>query len=240
MNVEQDITHPSAPRLEAVAAGDEPGSIAVHIQACQTCAAYVTRLRSEAEVFRARVDPVAFAELIGHRATTTEGHRRAKVTWLFGPVLAAAAVLVLWLRAPPTLAPVPVSTSASSSTRSTDIERFKGGLSVAVIRERDGRQERLMGPFEVQASDRIRLEISSDREKPVTAGLLSDDGTWTLLQAPLALGVGTHYSDLAAAFDDTPVDVLLLVGSPADVERARRVRSFEDLVAWRVKSTPVK
>ena len=43
MSAERDTSHPPAPELEAVAAGDEPGSIAAHLKTCNACAAYVAR-----------------------------------------------------------------------------------------------------------------------------------------------------------------------------------------------------
>jgi hypothetical protein len=129
-------------------------------------------VRSLRSAFRARVDPVAFAEAIRVRAAAVGPRRGATVIWLVGPTVAAAALL-LWLRANPD---VEVSTgagvgAASAVAPAPDVARFKGGLAVAAIRERGGRQERLSGPFEVQASDRIRVEISVDRDEPVTAGL---------------------------------------------------------------------
>ena len=129
---------------------------------------------------------------------------------------------------------------ASSGVAAVDESRvhFKGGLSVAVIRERGGAQERLSGPFEVLPSDRIRVEVAVDRDAPVSAGLLSADGTWTPLLAPTELSPGTHFSELAARFDDTPTDATLLVGAPDDVARARKTQRFEGVVAWRVRSKP--
>jgi hypothetical protein len=237
MTLEEEIPHPPAPRLEAVAAGDAPGPMAAHIEACNECRAYVSRLKCEAEAFRARVDPNAFAEGIRERAATSKWRGRVTIVWLASPVAAMAAAWVLWLRAPPRIEGVSTpSTAIVSRVPVGEAARFKGGLSVAAIRERGGRQERLTGPFEVEPFDRIRLEIAVDREEPITAGLLSDDGTWTLLQSPVALRAGTHYSDLAARFDGAPSDAWILVGSPAEVEHARRVRNFEDVVAWRVKS----
>jgi hypothetical protein len=243
MSTEQDLRHPPAPALEAVAAGDageESGPIAAHLEGCTACATYVARLKGEAEAFRAAGDPVAFAETIRKRAAARRGQGRTRLVWFAGPVVAAVAAGVLWLRVPPGVDPIatPLAPSvlASSSAPSSDLARFKGGLSVAVIRDRGGRQERLTGPFGVEPSDRIRIEIALDREEPVTAGLLSDDGTWTLLQSPVALSLGTHYSDLSARFDDAPTDAMLLVGPPEAVERARRDRVFEGVVAWHVKS----
>ena len=238
--IRSEESHPAAPRLEAVAAGDAPGAIAAHLDSCDACAAHVAQLKGEAAAFRARINPVAFAEAIRVRAAAREPKRGATVIWLIGPTVAAAAML-LWLHARPD---VKVSTvagvSAIPSAPAPDVARFKGGLAVAAIRERGERQERLSGPFEVQASDRVRIEISVDRDEPITAGLLSNDGTWTVLETPVALSAGTHYSDLAARFDDTPTDAILLVGSPADVERARTSRSFDGVVAWRVTSAPAE
>jgi hypothetical protein len=106
-----------------------------------------------------------------------------------------------------------------------------------VVRERAGRQVRLTGPFEVEPGDRIRLEVSVDADRPVEGGLLSSDGSWALLLAPVPLGPGTHYSELAARFDDRPTDAVLLVGAPADVERARATRNFAEVIALRVTSS---
>jgi hypothetical protein len=234
----EDNLHPPAPKLDAVAAGDPPGSIAAHLEACEACAAYVARMTAEASAFRMHADPVAFAEAVRRRATA---RRRAARIWVAAPLVAAAAAVLLWLHATPDVSrgsTVPGSATVTSSAPANDVARFKGGLSVAAVRERAGRQERLTGPFEVQPSDRIRIEIALDHEEPVTAGLLSSDGTWTVLEAPVTLGAGTHYSDLAARFDETPGDATLLVGSPADVDRARASRNFEGVVAWRVTSAP--
>jgi hypothetical protein len=109
---------------------------------------------------------------------------------------------------------------------------------VAVVRERSGRQERLTAPFEVEPGDRVRVEVDVDRDQPVAAGLLAADGNWTPLLSAVPLGPGTHYSELAARFDDRPTDAVLVVGAPADVDRARRTRNFADVIAWRVRSAP--
>ncbi len=177
MSTEQDLRHPPAPALEAVAAGDageESGPVAAHLEACAACATYVARLKGEAEAFRAGADPGAFAETIRKRAAARGAPGTTRLVWFVGPVVAAAAAAVLWLRAPPGVDPISTplapSVPASSSAPSSDLARFKGGLSVAVIRDRGGRQERLTGPFEVEPSDRLRIEIAVDREEPVTAG----------------------------------------------------------------------
>lgn len=239
MILPEDTLHPAAPRLEAIAAGDDASEIAAHLESCSVCAAYVARLKEEAATFRAQANPIAFAEVIHARAQSISRRRGAAVAWVLAPTVAAAAAILLWLRVHPDSPGESTSggiAPGASSAPTSGVARFKGGLAVAVIRERGQRQERLTGPFKVQPSDRIRVEMAVDHEGPVTAGLMSMDGTWTVLQAPVALSAGTHYSDLAARFDDTPTDALLVVGTPADVERARRLRHFEGVVAWHVTS----
>jgi hypothetical protein len=229
---EEPMTHPAAPKLDAVAAGDDPGPIATHLAECEACGRYVATLREQAVGFRANVNAAAFAENIRVLSRAApKGARGPRVVWAVAPVLAAAAALVLWLQSP-SHAPRLVPSSAGEA------EHFKGGISVAAVRERGGRQDRLVGPFEVEPSDRVRVEIAVDHEGPVTAGLLSADGSWATLLAPVSLGPGTHYSELAARFDDSPTDAVLLVGTPADVERARTTRNFEGVIAWRVRSEP--
>jgi hypothetical protein len=232
------MDHPPFIKLDALAAGEAAPQIESHVRACEACTKYVTELRAQADAFRAQAAPRAFAEKVQARADRAKARTQAKVVWLFGPVLAAAAALLLFLRVPmehPSKATD--DTPAATAPAGTESVHFKGGISVAVIRERDGHQERVTGPIDVRAADAIRVEIASDRAVPVAAGLLSDDGTWTLLLGPTELEAGTHYSDLAARFDDSPTRAVLLVGSPDLVERARRTHDFGDLVAWPVRSS---
>jgi hypothetical protein len=239
------MTHPPAHELDAAAAGERNTDVLSHLSSCEPCAAYVSKLRGQAEAFRATADPRAFADKIAERAartTPTVRARRANVIYLVAPALAAAAAVLLWLRAPSGLAG-PSSDSLHGSGTETaqpagEAPRFKGEMVVAVIREREGRQARLMGPFTVRPFDRVRIEVGVDRSSPITAGLLSADGTWTLLLAPAALEAGTHFSELSARFDEASADAMLLVGAPEAVERARRTRNFEDVVGWHVTSDP--
>jgi hypothetical protein len=228
------MTHPPAHELDALAAGDKNPEVEAHVAACEPCSSYVGALGDQVRAFRASADPKLFAARVKARAARSGGASnagRARVFYMMSPLLAAAAALILWLRAPPRVAPTMPGTASTSES-----PRFKGERVVAVVRERGGRQERILGPFTVAPGDRIRVEVAVDREGPVTAGLLAADGTWTLLLAPVVLEAGTHFSELAARFDESRTDAVLLVGAPTAVESARRTRSFEDVVAWRVSS----
>jgi hypothetical protein len=223
------LNHPPAWALDAVAAGDAPGPIEPHLAECDACRQYVAELQREATEFRARADAKVFAAKVVARAADRPGPRRVwRALWVAAPALAAAVALVAW----PSKAPPPVLVGPASSTG----QHFKGGLTLAVIRERAGRQERLTAPFEVEPGDRIRVEVDVDRDQPVAAGLLSADGAWASLLSAVPLGPGTHYSELAARFDDGPTDAVLIVGAPDEVDRARRTRNFADVIAWPVRS----
>ena len=133
-------------------------------------------------------------------------------------------------------APTPASTP--TLTPASTLTHFKGEHVVFAILERGGVQRRVAGPLEVEPGDRLRVEIAVDHDEPLTAGLLSADGSWAPLLAPASLSPGPHLSELAARFDDSPTDALLLVGSPDDVARARATRQLGGLLAWPVRSAP--
>jgi predicted anti-sigma-YlaC factor YlaD len=229
---DQDRRHPAAYRLDAVAAGDDDERVCEHMASCEDCAGYVSALRQEAQTFRDRRDADGYVTRALERKQ--RARRRAQVIGVAAPLLAAAAFL-LFVGGRPQRETVVQSVEPSGPPESGEM-RFKGELSVAVIRERNGRQERIVGSFGVRAGDGIRVEVSVDQEGPLTAGLLTDEADWIVLLAPMALKPGTHFSERAARFDETPTRATLLVGTPAAVDRARHTREFAGLVAWRVTS----
>jgi hypothetical protein len=229
-----DKGHPAAPRLDAVAAGDEDQDVTEHLGGCTACAAYVSVLRAQAQAFRERTHGDAWVARTLAKERTRR--RRAGLVAVAGPLVLAAAV-ALFLRGRLRQEPV-VPTIASNTPFESGEMRFKGELSVVVIRERAGRQEQIVGSFGVRPLDAIRVEVSVDREGPLTAGLLTDEGDWIVLLAPTAVVPGMHFSERAARFDEKPTRATLLVGAPLAVDRARRTRDFAGLIAWRVTSEP--
>ena len=234
-----DWNHPSLDRLEAFAAGDACAGVRGHLASCASCTQYVAALENAKRVFRERPGangPLQRALAAAPQGALARTHARGLAA---GSALLAAAALALFVgvRPPPPRAELPPAEPARESAASGEM-RFKGELSVAVIRERGGSQDRLVGPFAVRPSDAVRVEVSVDREGALTAGLLTDAGEWIVLLAPALLPVGTHYSEQQARFDTSPTRATLLVGAPAEVERARRTRDFAGLIAWRVTSDP--
>jgi hypothetical protein len=227
--------HPAAHRLEALAAGDEDAKASAHAGSCEACAGYVRALREGAQALGRRADAEGpLRRAVEEAERKLQGRWRVRALGVTAPLLAAAAVLmVMRSRSGSTSLP---SVEPLSPAESPGGIRFKSELSVAAIRERAGRQERLVGPFEVRPSDAVRVEVSADEEGLLTAGLLTDEGEWLTILAPASLQAGTHYSERAARFDATPTHATLLVGAPAAVDRARRTRDFAGLVAWRVTS----
>src|SRR5262249_28011706 len=123
------------------------------------CAAYVAALRGQSQAFRERKNADGWVAGVVAR---TRRRRRARIFAVASPLLAAAA-LVLFVRGRPWQATVVPAGGSATSLESGEM-RFKGEPSVVVIRERAGRQERIVGSFDVQASDAIRVEVSVDRE----------------------------------------------------------------------------
>ncbi len=230
--------HPNPADLELVALGEGTTEASAHVESCAACADYVGHLTRGAEAF-ARSRPVepfidAVARDARGRAAATmprtvvpfERMLRTRLVWAVAP-LAAAAVILFLLR--PSLQEThegAVATLDRPFNESNDTT-FKGGIALAVVRERSGAQDRVVGEVEVRPFDRIRLELALDGARPIAAGVLAEDGTWASLFAPALLDGGTHFSELSVRFDDKPRDGWIVVGDPAAVERARRERTID-------------
>jgi len=211
--------HPASYALDGHAAGDHDPEVAAHMATCEVCRSYVER-----SIAAARDAPASAAlarVLAAQVAAPPRKARIVRIAYALAP-LAAAAVLVLLLRHP---APTPPATSSSSPSVAGSVQ-FKGGLQIAIVRERGTDQERFASVVAVRPGDRFRVEVSLDRERPVTAGVLASDGSWLTVLAPALLTSGTHLSERAAAVDDHPIDGVVIAGAPADVERARATRDF--------------
>ncbi len=231
--------HPSAIRLEELAAGDGDGETRGHVQACAECRAYVEHLAAGAQEFAQMQGASAeqFVEAVRARHVMKSGVRWRTIAWIGGPLAAAAAVL-LYLSVPSApqhgITPSVVVSGMSAPSAS----RFKGRLQVAVVRDRAGVQDRSTGPVAVRAGDRLRVEVGVDVPAPIEAGVLGKDGTWVELLAPRVLGQGTHYSEQSVRFDESPTDGWVLVGSPDAVEKARISRDFSAVIVVPVTVEP--
>ena len=195
--------HPPSFRLDAHVAGDTDPRTMTHLASCEACAAYVTELTDQAGLSEGRSAEFVLA------------------IWIGAPILAAAAALVL-VRGE--IGHGPDDFVVGSGRPST---RFKGGLQIAVVRDRNGEQSRSTSDVGVRPSDRLRVEIGLDDARPLEVGFLAKDGTWVELVAPALVEAGTHFSERAARFDDTPSEGWILAGEPDEVNRARTSHSFD-------------
>ncbi|MBX3197465.1 MAG: hypothetical protein KF894_04855 [Labilithrix sp.] len=177
--------------------------------------------------------------------------RKRRAAWMTASTvavpLAAAAALLLFLRAPSArdplvLDPPPVAPpSAPAATGDPEPETtFKGGVQVAVIRERAGAQARFTGVVRIRPGDRLRVEVALDREQAILAAVMGDDASWVELMSEGVRRPGTHFSERSARVDASPMQGTILVGSPKAVARARSERRLEGVAAVRVEweSTP--
>jgi hypothetical protein len=222
--------HPSNYKLEGHAAGDHDPEVAQHLVACEPCRTYVER-----SVKAGEADPVPLPAFLTANGAASRPDRpvRGRVVRLALGIapLAAAAAFALFMHHP-AIDPGAKETPGAYATQ------FKGGLQLAVIRDREGDQERFAARVPVRAHDRLRVEVAIDRERPVTVGLLAEDGSWLTLLAPALLGPGAHFSERAASVDEHPTNGVILAGEPAAIERARATRIFDDVTAMTVSAEP--
>jgi hypothetical protein len=235
--------HPSADRLDAVAAGDEDATLAAHLAECASCKDYVETLRAAARGFaREAPDAAEFARCVAeragpHGAARSSGVKRLRqVFFAATPVLAVAAAVILALRGRPS-DPVPRGGGPDPAQSSSGV-RFKGAMPIAVVRQRGTAQERFTGKVSVRPGDALRMELSLEAERSISAGLLGEDGSFVELIAPRALPAGAHFSELAARFDDHPTRGWLIAGDPSMVDHARKTRRFDQLSVIHVEVEP--
>ncbi len=226
------MTHPNAHKLEALAAGEESTSTTSHVDSCDACRAFVEKARGLSSRFS--MDAV-LAE-----AGRAEKRRRFTLVMSAAAPLALAAAAVLWLRSSPQTMPVattppPSATTAPSALAQNDPDTtFKGGLQLAVVRERTGAQDRFVATVQVRPGDRLRIEVALDRSQAILAGVMGDDGSWTELMPEAVRDAGTHFSEKSVRIDDHRADGMILVGTPDAVRRARETRRTDGVRALHV------
>lgn len=219
--------HPPSYRLDAMAL---PGTHAhreedlSHVAACEACTLYVNNLRAAmlADANAAVSEDAFMAKLAAAEKKDQRPIPRPTVVRLvpYATALLAAAAVFLYIRATPSPRPDVAEPIA------TDQVRFKGGMQLAVVRERDGVQERFTDVALIRTGDRLRAEVATDHEGPLEIGILQNDGAYLPLLAPTALPLGAHFSDRAAKVDDHPAPGWLLAGHPDAVKHARETRDL--------------
>ncbi len=240
--------HPSGLALEAFALGEASANVSEHLSSCEACASYVARTRATLEVAspskEAAKDLVAKLDSrAGSAETSAPAREKARRVWwrtastLVVP-LAAAAALVFLLRSPSTKDSFPTTPGTVMATASTTAPAtsepvrnpetsFKGGIQIAVIRDRNGDQARFTGPVPVRPGDRLRVEVALDRDQAILAAVMGDDGSWVELMPAQVRQPGTHFSERSARVDSTPMRGTIVVGSPEAVSRVRESKHVQ-------------
>lgn len=217
------MTHPSSLDLEAFACGEQRTNVEEHLGACNACKAFVAKIEEATKAFLAKEDEKKVVPISAAR------EKKKSTTWIMVlPLVAVAAGVLLWIAFPkgekPKDQPVAQNTAVPTSTEEPETT-FKGGMQLAVVRERAGKQERFTSRVVVHPGDRLRIEVALDRPGAILAGVLADDGTFLPLMADETRGPGTHYSEQAARFDDDPTRGWVLVGPPDAIAKAKAARA---------------
>jgi hypothetical protein len=132
---------------------------------------------------------------------------------------------------PPGLAP---SLSGANGAAEPDTQ-FKGGMQVAVVRDRAGSQARFSSTVRVKPGDRLRVEVALDHEQAILGAVLADDGSYLELMPQGVRGPGTHFSERSAKIDAAGARGTIIIGSPEAVARARETRNLEGVTTLRVE-----
>ena len=224
-------SHPAAFKLEAYHVGEgspeERQALEAHLQGCEPCGRYLAELDTHRQAFLADEDPEAFlrrpaiaAAMNAARVAQPERRPWWHLGWLLAPAAVAAIVL---LAMPP------------SPTEPSDI-RLKGAdIAAEVVLLRAGAQRQIRGELVLAPKDAFRLQVTLTGDTVLSAGILEDDGTWTLLADAQALNAGVHFlPDDALHVGDEPVRGWLLVGTPEQVAGARKSQDYRGLRSMRV------
>lgn len=238
----EEPQHPDGIHLDSLALGGSdakgvPDAVRQHVASCASCKEYVVALRREISVAPSvsRLSMPAPPSSIALITATPSAPPARKRPFLhkvitFGPVFAAAAALLVYFRLQSLNPESTYEPTAAPSTSAPEVH-FKGGLPMAVVRERDGTQSRHTERVEIHAGDRLRIEVAVDVAQPIAAGILDADGTFTSLLAPALLDPGTHYSDQAARIDEHPSAGWVLAGEPSAVQLACKTHDWSHVAA---------
>lgn len=251
------MTHPSSLDLEAFACGEKLALVDAHVGVCDECRAFVEKLAAGAKAFAISIEE-GLEDLLAKVSTRepavrdnvvalSSAKKRETKSSLFMllPLVAVAAGVIVWIVLPslsprqkttmnttPTVTPTGLPTEDPETT-------FKGGVQVAVVRDREGHQDRFTSKVVVRPGDRLRIEVALDRSEAILAGVLAEDGTFLSLMTEGTRGQGTHFSEQAARFDDEPTRGWILVGPPDAIERAKAARApVRGVTAMRLEWEP--
>ncbi|AKU99330.1 hypothetical protein AKJ09_05994 [Labilithrix luteola] len=228
--------HPSSIALEAFACGESVSTVREHVEGCAECRSFVDRMTQASATFAADAGSI---EAMLQRASASAERpsaapdnvvplalKKADKRLALLPLLAVAAGVLLWLRIGS--GPSPATLADNSTAKATDISipgepetSFKGGLLLAVVRERAGDQTRFVSKVGIRGGDRLRIEVALDRSATILAGVLGEDGTFLDLMPEGVRAAGTHFSEQAAHFDSEPTRGWILVGSADAIARSK-------------------
>jgi hypothetical protein len=227
-------SHPNAIDLEAFACGEPIARVAEHVESCDACRGYL-----------AKVGGLEAPALPAPRAASIRP-KRVRVELLAIPLAIAAAVLFFvrspasqrldqaHLTIPPVTVPEPTQVAVVTHEDPPGV-RFKGGLQLAVVRERGAHQDRFTDGFTIRPGDRLRLEVAVDESRAILGAVLGDDGSWLEMMEEGVRDAGTYFSEKSARIDSEPTAGTLIVGDPGLVRAAKLTHRFEGLRTVRVE-----
>jgi hypothetical protein len=222
--------HPPSYKLEGHAAGDHDPEVAEHAKSCEPCRLYLEQsIAGASEWARMGASPIRalLTQPLPKRAPRVV--RLMRVATFAVPLAAAAALAIFVGHFDPQKPHEHGEEVAQGGAR------FKGALQIAVVREREGVQERFKSVVPIRAGDKLRVEVAVDGTYSVTGGVLDEDGAWLPVLDARERSAGKYLSDRAAEIDAYPSNGIVVVGEPGAVDRARASRDFSAVSVIRIQ-----
>jgi hypothetical protein len=222
------VTHPNSLDLEAFSCGDVIESVTKHLDGCAACSAYVAKLRAVV------APPKDEARRRVERAARVSRNRTIMAASTVAVPLAAAAVILLVMRTPEPASKAPEPFAQNTGNLTDPETAFKGGVQIAVIRERAGEQKRFTSKVSVKPGDRLRVEVALDRSETILGAVIGEDGSYLELMRSESRDRGTHLSERSARIDANVTRGVIVVGTPDAVTRARSTKRMDGVSVIRV------
>lgn len=221
--------HSTLAEIEAVHVGATLPPVDAHLSRCGGCRARVEEFDAARDAFLAARPAETFVRRLRDRVEKQSVSSRwtgARLRTLqLGSVAAATFVfyLVVGTSGGPAIdSRLELDGKATMTLSQEDTSDWvvKGADGPALIVRRGEKQAFERGPVTIIPEDELRLHFELTEPGLIKAGIMTDSGEWVELVEG-EFGVGQHTPEATLRVDDQPSSGTLLLGSPAEVDKAR-------------------
>ena len=176
------MKHPSRYELDKYVAKESSKDLSAHIDACDTCRAYISRRREEQSILMAQMPVEQFLRRISER--TEKGLVSKPLVWRLGFATMAAAVIAAIIFGVRYLNVDTGQNGRSSSSEPLEEMRWMGNRFATRVYVKRGRNVFVHGDTWVKPGDRVRYEVVADSGHPAFAAVVAIEGEDVLVVLP--------------------------------------------------------